>query len=204
MATPATVTRAVQTNIVVPVRVHGVAAAWRTPGMGIAVFAADTGADFVWQPLPSQETAVDGALLVDCQTAATGDVVVTLATERRFARHGYLARLQVRPSLASADRCRPIDLDAHATEVTLEGGPGDATIGPLQLVRIDDPQWLPPLPSATGLAFDRGTRHTLVLGAGDYELRDALTADRAQRFTAPSSQPIKLNASWATSRGDRP
>lgn len=202
-AAPAAVARAATPNLVVPVLVRGVDPAWRTPDMGVALFAAETGADFVWQPLAGAAPAADGSLLVECTTGAMGDVVVTLASERRFARHGYLAKLQTRPVVASRDRSQPMELAVRAAAVTFAAPELPYHVGPLRLARRDDPDWLPPLPTATGLAFDGATRHTLLLGAGDYELRDPLS-DRAQQFSTPATTNVAINGIWAAARADRP
>ncbi len=75
--------------------------------------------------------------------------------------------------------------------------------GPLRLQRVDDRQWLPMLHGTAGVTLVRGTELALQLGAGSYELQDALRPELRQRFEVPAVEVVELSAELARARAGR-
>jgi hypothetical protein len=183
------------------ITLRGVPAELRTPAAGVASFQASSGSDFVWSPLA---TATGGNEVIELLTTVrgSGDVVVTLAAARPFARHGYLLRQQVAANGDGAEL--RVDLTLTTARVRLRLLDPDIASLPLRLVRRDDPQWLPMELGGGSIVVPRGGELTLLLGAGDYELRDPLAPSRAVALQVPGSSEVDVSAALATERGDRP
>ncbi|HEU4419131.1 MAG TPA: hypothetical protein VFT55_09345 [Planctomycetota bacterium] len=187
----------------VAIRVSNLPRALHGTETGLAVMA-ETGADFDWIPLAETTAAPDGSLIATSKSRAGDKLVVILACSRAFARHGYLARCvtQVRREPAGALAEIPFDLDV--TTVRLQLPPAARRAGPLQLRRVDDPQWLPLHCCGSGITLVGDSPLDLLLGAGQYDLSDPLDPTRRQRFVAPSKDPIVVNDSLAVLRAGRP
>lgn len=170
------------------------------PNAGVATFQCHNGADFVWTPFPRDAAPNEVRKLV-VQVQADQDVAVTVASEARFAKHGYVCRTDV--AVARLSSGQPLQVALKAFKVELLLPPEQSFAGPLQLGRVADPNWMLMRESA-GLLLRRGTRSELVLGAGDYELSAPLTKLPAQRFTVPSTGPIVITNELATARAGRP
>jgi hypothetical protein len=170
------------------------------PDAGIATFQRQNGADFVWTPFPPDAAPTAMRKLV-VQVQADQDVAVTVASEARFAKHGYVCRTDVPVASLSSGQALQVALTMFKVELQLP--PEQSFAGPLQIGRIADPDWMLMRESA-GLVLRRGTRSELVLGAGDYELSAPLTKLPGQRFTVPSSGPIVITNELATARAGRP
>jgi hypothetical protein len=171
---------------------------------GIAVFHAVTGSRFQWLPLRDAERDASGGFVVRTSAAPGTRMAVTLAVERRHARHGYLERreIEITGDAAAALVEVPLSGRIHAVRFDLPVGADHA--GPLRLARADDPQWLPMLHGTSGLTLAIGTERMLRLGAGTYELRDPLDVERNQRFDVTADTVIVLLPELTRARGDRP
>jgi len=169
---------------------------------GLAVMA-ETGADFDWVPLAETTAAPDGALIATSKSHAGDKLSVTLATSRAFARHGYLARSIARVKREPAGAIAEIPFDVDVATVRLQLPPTARRAGPLQLRRVDDPQWLPIHCAPNGITLVGDSPQDLLLGAGQYELSDPLDQAHRQRFEAPSRDPIVLIESLAVLRAGR-
>lgn len=182
------------------VTVEGEGLALLGPDAGVATFQCHNGADFVWTPFPrdAAPTAVR-KLVVQVQTDQ--DVAVTVSSEARFAKHGYVCRTDVPVARLSSGQPLQVALTTFKVELLLP--PEQSFAGPLQIGRIADPDWMLMRESA-GIVLRRGSRSELVLGAGDYQLSAPLTKLPAQRFTVPSSGPIVITNELATARAGRP
>lgn len=170
---------------------------------GLAV-TTETGADFAWIPLAETTAAPDGSLIATSKLHAGDKLVVTLACSRAFARHGYLARSVAQVSRGPAGALAEIPFDLDVTTVRLQLPPAARRAGPLQLRRVDDPQWLPLHCCGNGITLVGDSPLDLLLGAGQYDLSDPLDPTRRQRFVAPSKDPIVVNDSLAVLRAGRP
>lgn len=166
---------------------------------GVAVFAADTGADFQWLPLRSK--GPDGLLAVEVR--ATGPLVLTLAADRHAAAHGYLARLEGAFPRTHGQRTAVV-FEVALASVEFQLAAPKSSAGPLQLVRVDDPSWVPSGPAAAGISLTGGTAVHTVLGRGDYALRDPLEPTHEQRFSVPAAGPVRVSGSLARSAAGRP
>ncbi|HEX6813723.1 MAG TPA: hypothetical protein VF384_19035 [Planctomycetota bacterium] len=185
------------------IRVRNVPRALLGETTGVATFLAETGADFVWLPLAEATAAPDGSLIATSKARAGDKIVVTLATSRAFARHGYLARAIADVANGPAGSNAEIPLDVAATTVRLQLPPTARRAGPLQLTRVDDPHWLP-MTGSNGVSLAGEAPLELLLGAGQYELSDPFAPARSQRFEAPASQPVVLSESLTVLRAGRP
>ena len=171
---------------------------------GIAVYRADTGAEFRWLPLATAAHEPDGAVRVEVPVKRGQRWMVALAAAVGEARHGYFERREVKtPTQGTADV--RVELNAVIATVRFDL-PADAErAGPLRLQRVDDEQWVPMLLSGPGLTLQRGTTFTLQLGGGRYRLCDALRPERSQEFpVAQTNEVVALNPDLTRPRGDRP
>lgn len=185
------------------ITVRDVPAALRAEACGVATFQADSGSEFAWVPLATATTLADGSLQLQSRANAGGDVVVTLATARRFARHGYLARHQV--AVPAGDvAATPVELLVRTDMVRLTLSDPAITPVPLRLARTDDPQWLPMELGSGSINVPRGGELRLLLGAGNYELRDPLAPERQLQFAVPGTPEIDISALLAPAKGERP
>ena len=171
---------------------------------GIAVFHAVNGSRFRWLPLRDAERDASGGLVVRAAAIPGSRMAVTLATERRHARHGYLERREIEITGDAAAARVEVSLSGRVHAVRFDLPVGAEHAGPLRLTRADDPQWLPMLHGTSGLTLAIGTERTLHLGAGTYELRDPLDVERRQRFDVTGDAVIVLLAELTRARGDRP
>ena len=170
---------------------------------GVATFQAETGADFVWTPLQGATPIANGGLRIQSAALATGDLMVTLATHRRYARHGYIVRLRV-PAATLTAKSEPVQLTVVAEMVELLLPTGSEQAGPLQLRRTEDPQWLPMQQASTGLVLTTGVQTKVLLGAGTYELASPLAGAKAQSFVVPGSEAVIVRKDLAQARAGRP
>lgn len=154
----------------------------------------------MWTPFP-RDAAPSSVRKLVVHVQADQDVAVTLASEARFAKHGYVCRTDV--PVARLTSAQPLQVALTTFKVELLLPPEQEFAGPLQLGRIADPDWLPMRDSA-GLVLRRGTRTELVLGAGDYQLSAPLTKLPAQRFTVPTNGAVVITNELATARAGRP
>lgn len=188
----------------IPIRVQGVPDELRADrGAGIATFQAETGADFTWSPLSAATAGADGSLLVTTTAFARGEIVITLASDRRFARHGYVARRSLVPP-ASGVTTALVDFPVQTGTVLLRLREPAASTTSMRLLRRDDPLWLPMQQGGSGLVLPVGGELRLLLGAGDYELQDPLDATRRVQFSVPSAAPIDVSAVRKPAPTDRP
>jgi len=88
------------------------------------------------------------------------------------------------------------------TRFELPSGRGRA--GPLRLVRVDDPQWLPMEHGTTGVLLADTESVTLLLGAGTYELQDPIARDKTQRFDVPAKDAVVISSTLTVAPIDRP
>lgn len=170
---------------------------------GVAIYRADTGAEFQWLPLATAEHNAAGAAVVRAHAKRNQRLSITLAAAPGYARHGYLER---REASVPPDAHEPmrIQFDAAIAVVRLDL-PADAErAGPLRLQRCDDPEWLPMLHDRPGLTLQRGTTTTLLLGRGAYRLCDALDPLRCQQFEVSGDTAVVLSPDLLRARGDRP
>lgn len=199
VATPAAARRPPQATTL-HVRLRNLPPSARTATMGVATFETLSGASFTWTPLTDANT--DGAVMV--ATVSLSDAAertVTLATEQAFARRGYVACSRITPPLDAGTADLELDAAMHPTHFALATVGGRA--GPLRVVRLDDPQWLP-MAHLTGLSVTAGAPVTMTLGAGAYELRDPIDPERRQRFDVPAASPIVIDRALSVVRADRP
>ena len=166
---------------------------------GIALCAADTGAEFAWTPLA--DLGADGIL--SASTPIVGSVTITLARSRAQARHGYLQRA-VHTFPLSRGAVPPVPFDCATETVQFVLADPQHTAGPLRLRRANDPQWTGSDAAPTGLVLQGKTTVAVLLGAGDYELVDAVDATRRQPFTVPSQGPVAVTAAVSRPAVDRP
>ncbi len=156
---------------------------------GVAMFAADTGAEFTWTPL---STFRDGNAH-EITTPIVGPVTFTVARSRGQARHGYLIRTtHTFPRSRGPLVALPILAAAH--QVRFELANKTHTAGPLRLRRLGDDGWRATDAAPTGLSFGGSTTIDLVLGAGDYELGNPNDPTQTQRFTVPAMATIAVSA----------
>lgn len=166
---------------------------------GIALCAADTGAEFTWTPLA--ELGADGIL--SASTPIVGSVAITLARSRAHARHGYLQRA-VHTFPLSRSPVQPVPFDCATATVQLVLADPQHTAGPLSLRRAGDPQWTASDAAATGLVLQGKATAEVLLGVGDYELVDAVDPKRRQPFTVPARGPVAVTAAVSRPAVDRP
>lgn len=188
---------------VVTVDLHAPPLAFLGAEAGVATFQAETGADFVWTPLQGATPIANGGLRIQSAALATGDLMVTLATHRRYARHGYIVRLRV-PAATLTAKSEPVQLTVVAEMVELLLPTGSEQAGPLQLRRTEDPQWLPMQQASTGLVLTTGVQTKVLLGAGTYELASPLAGAKAQSFVVPGSEAVIVRKDLAQARAGRP
>ncbi|MCA8974198.1 MAG: hypothetical protein KDC98_05720 [Planctomycetes bacterium] len=156
------------------------------PGAGIATFDAATGSGLTWHPIEAGSPEADGIVSFWVALPACA-ATVTLAARREDARHRYLQRRDL-PSRGNREGVT--ELVAETTPVHFVTT-DTVSPDPLQLIRVDDPEWQPPASVAAGLYItsdDRG----MTLGPGAYELVDPIDASLRQRFEVPCSQPIMV------------
>ena len=174
---------------------------------GLAVMA-DAGADFDWIPLAETTAVPDGSLIATSKSHSGDKLSVTLATSRAFARHGYVARSIVHVRRDPSGAIAEVPFDVDVTTVRLQLPPTARRAGPLQLRRVDDPQWLPLHCAPNGITLIGDSPLDLLVGAGRYELSDPLAdpldRTRHQPFDAPARDPIVLIDSLAVLRAGRP
>jgi hypothetical protein len=187
----------------VAIRVRNVPEALRGAATGLAVMA-ETGADFDWIPLAETTATPDGSLIANSKSHAGDKLSVTLAASQAFARHGYLARSVAQVKREPGGAIAEIQFDVNVTRVRLQLPPAARRAGPLQLRRVDDPQWLPIHCAQNGITLVGDSPQELLLGAGQYELSDPLDPTRRQRFEVPAKGPILLIDSLAVLRAGRP
>jgi hypothetical protein len=183
----------------VEIRVRNLPEALRTGSSGVATFVASTGAGFTWMPLAEATSAADGDLVVHARVHTGEQCIVTLATARAFAQHGYLARTQLG---GGAEATGEVALDVAVSTIRFELPANARRAGPFRLVRVDDPQWLPMHHGSTGISLAQGAVSVL-LGAGQYELCDPIAPGTRQRFDVPAPGPIVLSDSLSGVRADR-
>lgn len=193
-------TKAKASTTTLEIAVDGDGLALLGPDAGVATFQCHNGADFVWTPFP-RDAAPTAVRKLVVQVQADQDVAVTVASEARFAKHGYVCRTEV--PVARLASGQPLQVALTTFKVDLLLPPEQSFAGPLQLGRIADADWLPMRDSA-GLVLRRGTRTELVLGAGDYQLSAPLTKLPAQRFTVPTNGAVVITSELATARAGRP
>jgi len=199
-AAPATFQRPMPVTAEVAIRVRGLPAALRTPDMGIATFDAITGAGFAWTPLGDAANGTDD-VVVRAAAHGTCEQSVVLATQRAFARHGYLARTRFTPTRGTAG---DVVLDSVVSATRFELPKGAARCGPLRLVRVDDPQWLPMENGTTGVVLTGTKPLMLLLGAGTYELQDPIDPTKSQRFDVPTNATVVVSPALTVAEADRP
>lgn len=200
-ATPGRAPAKVATNTAsIEIAVDGSGLALLGPNAGVATFQRENGAEFVWTPFPPETNAASTRQLT-VQVSAGKSVVVTVAAEARFARHGYATKADIEAESLVGERPVQLSLTTHRVELLLPQN--QPTAGPLQLAQIADPDWLP-MQSSTGIVLQQGRRTELALGAGDYQLSAPLTQIPAQRFTVPAAAPIVLTNALAAARAGRP
>jgi hypothetical protein len=170
---------------------------WRTDAAGLGVMPASGGGNLVW--LPFGAASAREPLELPFTLPEAGDVIVTVAATRAFATHGYLTRQTV--TVPTGGGLVPIDVDAAEVALHLPAATPHGVL--LQLVRIDDPHWLPLAFAPSGLLLAPGAPRRLWLGAGGYELRDPLDPERRQSFAVPGPA-VAVNAELARARGGRP
>ena len=173
----------------VAVSIHVEAPADFADTAGAALVSAD-GTREQWVPFAAMTTTPDGRRAVQWKGERQGGTV-TIATSREEARHAYLARLD-------HDASATMRIDCVATVVALRPPEGTAAAGPLRIVRIGHPHWLPLAIATAGLYVGPAT--TLLLGAGEYELVDPIDGTRRQRFSVPADSAITLDAGFAPPR----
>lgn len=156
---------------------------------GIALFSAETGADFDWIPL---STCRDGVHL-ETSTPIVGPVAITIARDRASARHGYLVRTTHTFS-ARRGSSEPLKFDVQSYRVALAVG-DHREAGPIRLTRANEPDWQSSGSAPTGVSCQPGTPTTLALGPGEYELTDPIDPTRNQRFTVPSTAMVQISDS---------
>lgn len=201
-AMPATARRDVSRTTII-VHLPPLHTALQAADAGVATCDARTGADFTWIPLADAATAPDGSRTIETTTRVRGDLDVSLANGREWARHGYLTRVRV-PVGTTAANPVVVDLPATIDLVRLRLPEGCVRAGPMYLSRCDDPQWLPTMQGATGIEVVRSKPTFMLLGAGCYELVDPIDPTRRQRFDVPSNGPVELTSTLTAARADRP
>lgn len=170
---------------------------------GVAIYRADTGAEFQWLPLASAERDATGAVVVRAMARRGQRLLISLAVAPGQARHGYLERREVSVPIDGEQPLR-IRLDAVIAAVRFDLPTDAERAGPLRLQRIDDPEWLPMLLDSPCLTLRRGTTSTLHLGRGAYRLCDALDPLRCQRFDVTSDTAVVVSPDLIRTRADRP
>ncbi|MFO1077650.1 MAG: hypothetical protein U1E73_07975 [Planctomycetota bacterium] len=184
-AVPATTSRADRdAGIAVEIRLQAPPSA--LPNGGVALTSAN-GTDSTWIPFASLP-ADDGGTVRFAWAGERAGGTVAIAASEAEARHAYLARFR-------HDSGSTMQIDFAAHTVALQSPATRGFVGPLRLVRTDDPGWLPLGLAAAGLFVDTETR--LLLGAGDYELVDPIDDTQRQRFSVPATEPIRLIPGFA-------
>lgn len=173
----------------IPVTIRLVTASELPATAGVATVTKD-GVQLQWVPFTTMPVAEDGSRQMTWNGEVQGGSI-TIATSPDDARHAYLLRVQHGTESAMHIEC------AVAT-VALRPPEGVSTVGPLRLVRVDRPDWLPRSLATAGLVVDAET--SLLLGPGDYELVDPIDPTRRQRFAAPAAAAITIDASLAAPR----
>ncbi|MBL8750975.1 MAG: hypothetical protein JNK78_17580 [Planctomycetes bacterium] len=184
------------------IRVKGIAPSLPAAHAGVACFDATSGAGFVWTPL-SEAAERDGSLVFDVTVHGSNEQNITVASTREFARHGYLALARWDPRRSSRGSTEVV-LDATAQNVSFALEPSASRAGPLRILRLDDPQWLPMELASTGLYLTRGAAATMLLGSGVYELCCPIDPERRQRFEVPASGTVVLTPDLSLVPVDRP
>lgn len=188
------------TTMTIAITVDGDGLQLLGPDAGVATFHCENGADFVWTPFPRDAGPTASRRLV-VEVRTDKDLAVTLASEARFGKHGFVCRTDVPAARLASGQPLEVPLTTYKVELQL---PAENTIaGPLQLTRVADPDWLLMRESA-GLVLRRGSRTELVLGAGDYQLSAPLTNLPAQRFQVPTEGPVVITNALAAARAGRP
>jgi hypothetical protein len=165
---------------------------------GIALFSAETGADFDWIPLSTCRDGVN----VETTSPVVGPLTITIARDRAHARHGYLAQTtHTFAARRGASEVRQFDVSAYPVELQVTA---DRNAGPLRLTRVKDPGWQASDAAPTGVSCRPGHSTTLVLGPGDYELTDPLDPTRKQPFTVPTSGPVLISEALSRPAADHP
>ncbi len=201
-AAPATGTREIPVATRLRIVMKGIAPSLRTADSGVACFDATSGAGFVWTPV-SEAAERDGSLELDVTVHGSNAQNVTVASKREFARHGYLALARWDPRSSSAGSTEVV-LDATAQNVSFALPPSAQRAGPLRILRLDDPQWLPMELASTGLYLTRGATTTMLLGSGVYELGCPIDPERRQRFEVPADGAVVLTPALSLVPADRP
>lgn len=198
---PATLSVGADPAATVAVTVRGPFADLDRSTAGVATFARDTGAKFTWVALDSVVPDAGGALSFDMPTTVSGELVVTLATDRAFARHGYLAR-----AIVAVGRTAPraaVVFDAVVTPVQFTLPPARQLKAPLRVLRTNDAEWLPMHLGSSGLALPEPTTH-LLFGAGNYELVDPIDPTARQSFVVPAVEPVVISEVLTRPRAGHP
>lgn len=182
------------------VTAHGLPATLDLAVAGVAVFLADSGGEFTWTPFTHASGNRAAGLTVRPTVRGTGPFVITVAAERAFARHGYLARGSCD---LTADSAPAAVLDASAAVVEFHLAPGQRRAGPFRLVRSDDPSWAAMPAGTTGLTVAGTEPARWLLGHGRYELLDPIGGQIVRRFEVPATTTVEISA-VAAPRSDRP
>jgi hypothetical protein len=198
---PATVAVAAETVSTVSVVVRGSLADVGPATVGVALFARETGAKFTWVPLAGRTPGTDGSLSFDVPTTATGELCVTLATDRNAARHGYLARRIV--AVGGNTPPGPVVFDAVASHVEFALPATRRLAAPLRVVRTDDAEWLPLHLGSSGMVLSEPST-SVVFGAGSYELVDPIDPAIRLAFDVPTTEPVAISENLSRPRADRP
>jgi hypothetical protein len=174
-----------------------------TPGCGVAVFRADTGADFQWFPIENAMRGDDGRPLVHAAVEPGATWIVTIAAERAFARHGYVQRRVIEIPAATTTAAAVVTLPTALTAVQFTLPTDARRAGPLRLERADDPLWLPMDQSAANLVVTPGQSLSIALGAGSYALVDPFDQGRRVEFEVPGATTVDVSALASRTRDGR-
>lgn len=187
-AVPASVVMDPQEPSRIAIALQGIPTFLDATTAGVAMFSADTGAEFTWTPL----SAFRSGSAFEMTTPIVGPVTFTVARSRDQARHGYLTRTtHTFPRSRGPLAALPVHAAAH--QVRFELANNAHTAGPLRLCRVDDTVWRATDAAPTGLSLRGSATIELVLGAGDYELRDPNDPSHTQRFTVPALAPVAVS-----------
>lgn len=190
------------TRVTVPIRVQESLNSIKDEHAGIATFDSKTGADFQWYPLNEALRGDNQFLLVTSDAESNSTLTVTLAAKRDYARHGYLARRDVEIATPANGVVAMVTLPSEAFAVQFELPNETDRAGPLRLVRVDDPLWLPMRHSSAGLTLRKDHPTTLKLGAGDYRLEDPIVPDQFQQFRVTAATKVLVSEKLAPARDD--